>query len=144
MLSVITSSLQQTSVRRMQRTRRKDALDLVASIGPGSGAILLVISPIMDYGIAQQWITEYSWNNVVLFGISISIALAILVNVSQHLCLDIFSAVEFQVRKTKQLLIVILAKKTYSYCLLRGIIHYAGDGPCQDSGNFHSLLVRIT
>lgn len=103
MLSVITSSLQQTSVRRMQHTRRKDALDLIASIGPGSGAILLVFSPIMDYGIAQQWITEYSWSNVVILGISISIALAILVNVSQHLCLDIFSAVEFQVRETKQI-----------------------------------------
>eukprot|EP00890_Picochlorum_soloecismus_P005750 jgi/Picsp_1/6176/NSC_03530-R1_protein len=96
LISVLTSSLQQSSVRKMQSVRRKDALDLIASVGPGSGVILFIFSPVMDYRIAHQWITEYSWNNMVILGILLSTTLAILVNVSQYLCLDKFSAVEFQ------------------------------------------------
>jgi solute carrier family 35 protein E3 len=102
MVSVLTSSLQQTSVRKMQSVRKKEALDLIASVGPGSGVILVILSPVMDYRVAKQWITEYYWNTVVIWGILLSTSLAILVNLSQFLCLGKFSAVQFQVRRMNQ------------------------------------------
>lgn len=102
MVSVLTSSLQQTSVRKMQSVRKKEALDLIASIGPGSGVILVILSPVMDYRVAKQWVTEYYWNTMVIWGILLSTSLAILVNLSQFLCLGKFSAVQFQVRRMNQ------------------------------------------
>lgn len=80
-----------------------ESFDLVALIAPGSGAILVIFSPIMDYNIANQWITEYNWGNMVIWGILLSTSLAILVNLSQFLCLGKFSAVEFQVRNTNRM-----------------------------------------
>lgn len=97
MISVVTSSLQQISVRKMQSQKQKSAMDLIAFIGPYSGMLLLTLSPLMDYNVSHQWITEFEWNPWVVGGVLISAALAILVNISQYLCLGKFSAVEFQV-----------------------------------------------
>lgn len=98
MMAVLTSSLQQTSVRKLQSVKKKGAMDLVASVGPGSGIILILCSPIMDYKVANQWITEYYWSSTTIWALVLSTSLAILVNISQYLCLGKFSAVEFQVR----------------------------------------------
>eukprot|EP00889_Picochlorum_renovo_P005400 jgi/Picre1/32430/NNA_007776.t1 len=97
MMSVLTSSLQQISVRKMQSEKQKSAMDLIAFIGPYSGMVLLTLSPLMDYKVSNQWITEFAWNPWVAGGVIVSAALAILVNISQYLCLGKFSAVEFQV-----------------------------------------------
>ncbi|KAI8114571.1 hypothetical protein M9434_002692 [Picochlorum sp. BPE23] len=97
MISVLTSSLQQISVRKMQSEKQKSAMDLIAFIGPYSGMVLLTLSPFMDYKVSNQWITEFAWNPWVAGGVIVSAALAILVNISQYLCLGKFSAVEFQV-----------------------------------------------
>lgn len=96
LISVVTSSMQQTSVRNMQNLRKREAFDLIASVGPGSGFLLILFSPVMDYTVTEQWIIDYSWSSIAIWGIVLSTLLAILVNLSQFLCLGKFSAVEFQ------------------------------------------------
>lgn len=61
------------------------------------GVILFFIGPWVDLGVTSKWIFKYDYN-VPAFGfLALSCAIAVLVNISQFMCLGRFSAVTFQV-----------------------------------------------
>jgi solute carrier family 35 protein E3 len=60
--------------------------------------MLLVVGPFIDQAVSQQWIANYTWTTPALQQLLLSCGLAVLVNVSQFMCLGRFSAVTFQVR----------------------------------------------
>ena len=62
------------------------------------GLMLLCIGPVIDQGITQQWVLHYVWTKPALLQLVLSCGLAVLVNISQFMCLGRFSAVCFQVR----------------------------------------------
>lgn len=62
------------------------------------GLLLLAIGPLIDQSITQQWVLDYEWTQPGLQQLLLSCGLAVLVNISQFMCLGRFSAVSFQVR----------------------------------------------
>jgi hypothetical protein len=66
------------------------------------GAVLLVAGPLIDQAISKQWVLDYTWTQPALQQLLLSCALAVLVNISQFMCLGRFSAVSFQVRLADQ------------------------------------------
>lgn len=67
--------------------------------------MLLAIGPLIDQSITQQWVLDYVWTRPAVQQLVLSCGLAVLVNISQFMCLGRFSAVSFQVR-VLQLLVV--------------------------------------
>jgi solute carrier family 35 protein E3 len=65
--------------------------------------MLLLVGPYIDQAVSQRWIADYTWSSAALQQLLLSCALAVLVNVSQFMCLGRFSAVTFQVRVATQL-----------------------------------------
>lgn len=61
------------------------------------GAMLMVIGPLIDQAITKQWVLDYAWTKPAAQQLLVSCALAVLVNISQFMCLGRFSAVSFQV-----------------------------------------------
>jgi hypothetical protein len=61
------------------------------------GLMLLAIGPLIDQSITQQWVLDYEWTQPALQQLLMSCGLAVLVNISQFMCLGRFSAVSFQV-----------------------------------------------
>lgn len=61
------------------------------------GWTLLLVGPFVDLAITQNWILNYEINVPALFFLCLSCTVAVLVNVSQFMCLGRFSAVTFQV-----------------------------------------------
>jgi hypothetical protein len=61
------------------------------------GIMLLLVGPYIDQTVSQRWIADYSWSSAALQQLLLSCGLAVLVNVSQFMCLGRFSAVTFQV-----------------------------------------------
>jgi hypothetical protein len=59
--------------------------------------MLLCIGPVIDQGITKQWVLDYVWTEPALLQLVLSCGLAVLVNISQFMCLGRFSAVCFQV-----------------------------------------------
>lgn len=60
--------------------------------------MLLAIGPLIDQSITQQWVLHYGWTRPAVQQLVLSCGLAVLVNISQFMCLGRFSAVSFQVR----------------------------------------------
>jgi len=59
---------------------------------------MLVFGPVMDTLVTQgENVFEYEWSSGALIFLAVSCALAVLVNISQYLCIGRFSAVSFQV-----------------------------------------------
>lgn len=65
--------------------------------------MLLCIGPLIDQAITKQWVLDYGWTQPSLSQLLLSCALAVLVNISQFMCLGRFSAVSFQVRMVVEL-----------------------------------------
>lgn len=61
------------------------------------GLMLLVVGPLIDKVITEQWVLQYAWSPAAAHQLLLSCALAVLVNISQFMCLGRFSAVSFQV-----------------------------------------------
>jgi hypothetical protein len=59
--------------------------------------MLLATGPLIDQSITQQWVMDYEWTQPALQQLLLSCGLAVLVNISQFMCLGRFSAVSFQV-----------------------------------------------
>jgi len=59
--------------------------------------MLLVVGPLIDQVITEQWVLQYAWSQAAAQQLLLSCALAVLVNISQFMCLGRFSAVSFQV-----------------------------------------------
>jgi hypothetical protein len=59
--------------------------------------MLLLVGPFIDQAVSQRWLLDYVWTQPALQQLLLSCGLAVLVNVSQFMCLGRFSAVTFQV-----------------------------------------------
>ncbi len=62
------------------------------------GLMLIFIGPFMDQAVSKKWIFDYDYNVPAMGYLFFSCAVAVLVNISQFMCLGRFSAVTFQVR----------------------------------------------
>jgi hypothetical protein len=61
------------------------------------GAMLLAAGPFVDQLVCRRWVLDYAWQRGAVAALGVSCGLAVLVNVSQFMCLGRFSAVSFQV-----------------------------------------------
>lgn len=61
------------------------------------GMMLLLTGPFIDKLVSRQWITSYILTFPALQCLALSCAIAVLVNISQFMCLGRFSAMTFQV-----------------------------------------------
>lgn len=59
--------------------------------------MLLALGPYIDQAVSNHWILDYSWTPAAVRQLAVSCGLAVLVNISQFMCLGRFSAVTFQV-----------------------------------------------
>jgi solute carrier family 35 protein E3 len=80
--------------------------------------MLLAIGPFIDQSITQQWVLNYGWTRPAVQQLALSCGLAVLVNISQFMCLGRFSAVSFQVRQLGEALCVALVR---AFCLCVGL-----------------------
>ena len=101
LISIVSSSLQQYYVRSLQLNYKLTALQLLSMTAPLQGISLFAIGPLLDKAITSKWILYYSWSAKAFFLIAISGILAIIVNLSQFICLGKFSTVSFQVSKVQ-------------------------------------------
>ncbi|KAF6252616.1 triose-phosphate transporter family-domain-containing protein [Scenedesmus sp. NREL 46B-D3] len=108
-VSVVSSGMQQIMCGNLQRKHRLSSYQLLANIAYIQGIMLLVIGPFIDQAVSQQWITQYAWSSAALQQLLLSCGLAVLVNVSQFMCLGRFSAVTFQVLGHTKTIVVLLA-----------------------------------
>ena len=71
----------------------------VARTAPAQGFSLIIIGPLLDRVLFGAWVTRYEYSVPAYAWLSASCAIAVLVNLSQFMCLGRFSAVSFQVRR---------------------------------------------
>lgn len=101
MLSVVTSCLQQVLVRKLQKDYKLTSMELLSIVSPVSSVVLLAVAPFVDKAVSGDWVTTYIWSMSAASVLILSCSLAIVVNISQFLCLGKFSAVSFQVWNNK-------------------------------------------
>lgn len=61
------------------------------------GLMLLIVGPFIDQALTTQWVVKYDMTTAAGLVLGASCAIAVLVNISQFMCLGRFSAVTFQV-----------------------------------------------
>lgn len=96
-VSVVSSGLQQIFVRSLQQKHRLSAHELLSNTAPVQAWTLLLAGPLIDRVVTTEWVTSYHVTPAAVLWLTISALLAVLVNVSQFMCLGRFSAVSFQV-----------------------------------------------
>jgi len=94
---IATSSMQQIFVGHMQKKHGLSSNELLSNTAPAQAVTLLAIGPFMDRFISSSWVTEYEWHVPSIVFLGISCFFAVLVNISQFMCIGRFSAVSFQV-----------------------------------------------
>ena len=77
-------------------------------VAPLQAASIAVMSPFMDTNVSGKWITSYEWSVPSATCLVFSCLFAVLVNVSQFLCLGRFSAVSYQVVGHAKTILVLL------------------------------------
>jgi solute carrier family 35 protein E3 len=60
--------------------------------------MLLLTGPFIDKLVSRMWILDYNFTVQGVQCLALSCAVAVLVNISQFMCLGRFSAISFQVR----------------------------------------------
>ena len=98
LISVVSSSLQQISVRRLQVKLNVTAMELLRATAPLQAVLLICIGPSIDKLLFGSSLFVYQWSSPAVFALSFSCLFAVWVNASQYMCLGKFSAVTFQVR----------------------------------------------
>ncbi|PNW76880.1 hypothetical protein CHLRE_11g479950v5 [Chlamydomonas reinhardtii] len=107
-VSVVTSGLQQIMCGAIQRRLGLTSNQLLSNTAPVQGLMLLAVGPFVDQLLTRHWIGSYDFNVPALNCLFWSCAVAVLVNISQFMCLGRFSAVTFQVLgHTKTVLVLI-------------------------------------
>ena len=97
LISVVSSSLQQISVRRLQVKLNVTAMELLRATAPLQAVLLICIGPSIDKLLFGSSLFVYQWSSPAVFALSFSCLFAVWVNASQYMCLGKFSAVTFQV-----------------------------------------------
>jgi len=96
-VGVFATSAQQILVGYMQKKHNITSNFLLAKTSPYMAGSMLLLGPFLDYFITGKMVIEYEWNVPSLVCLGVSCGLAVLVNISQYLCIGRFSAVSFQV-----------------------------------------------
>ncbi|KAI8462371.1 MAG: triose-phosphate transporter family-domain-containing protein [Monoraphidium minutum] len=109
-ISVVSSGMQQLLCGVIQRKHKLQSYQLLANTAPIQGAILIVLGPPIDFWITGSKVTDYSWTTAAALVMAASCSVAVLVNISQFMCLGRFSAVTFQVLgHTKTILVLLIS-----------------------------------
>ncbi|GFR45742.1 hypothetical protein Agub_g7158 [Astrephomene gubernaculifera] len=107
-ISVVTSGLQQIMCGAIQRRLGLTSNQLLSNTAPTQGFMLLLVGPFVDRLVTSRWIAQYEFSVPALTCLAWSCGVAVLVNISQFMCLGRFSAVTFQVLgHTKTVLVLI-------------------------------------
>ncbi|GIL65307.1 hypothetical protein Vafri_19112 [Volvox africanus] len=107
-ISVVTSGLQQLMCGEIQKRLSLSSTQLLSNTAPVQGAMLLLVGPFVDKAVTSAWLPRYEWSVPAMTCLFWSCAVAVLVNVSQFMCLGRFSAITFQVTgHTKTVLVLI-------------------------------------
>lgn len=96
-VGVVATSAQQILVGHMQKKHNITSNFLLAKTSPYMAASMLLFGPFMDKFVTDKWVTDFEWNVPSLVCLGVSCGFAVLVNISQYLCIGRFSAVSFQV-----------------------------------------------
>lgn len=107
-VSVVSSGLQQIFVRTMQQKHKLSAHELLSNTAPAQAWTLLLVGPFIDKMVSGEWVMRYSFSTGAMVTLLASCTLAVLVNISQFMCLGRFSAVSFQVLGHSKTLLVLL------------------------------------
>ncbi|KAL4418890.1 hypothetical protein ABPG77_002633 [Micractinium sp. CCAP 211/92] len=98
----------QIFVRTMQQKHKLSAHELLSNTAPAQAWTLLLVGPFLDKLVSSDWVFKYEWSTPALVVMVASCSLAVLVNVSQFMCLGRFSAVSFQVLGHSKTILVLL------------------------------------
>lgn len=96
-VSVVSSGLQQIFVRSLQQKHGLSSHELLSNTAPAQAWTLLVVGPFVDKVVSGGWVFHYTLTHGALVWLIGSCILAVLVNITQFMCLGRFSAVSFQV-----------------------------------------------
>lgn len=96
-VGVVATSAQQILVGHMQKKHQITSNFLLAKTSPYMAGSMLLFGPVMDKFVTDKWVTDFEWNVPSLVCLGVSCFFAVLVNISQYLCIGRFSAVSFQV-----------------------------------------------
>ncbi|WIA31128.1 hypothetical protein OEZ86_001149 [Tetradesmus obliquus] len=108
-VSVVASGTQQIMCGTLQRKHKLSSHQLLSNTAYIQGMMLLLVGPFIDQAVSQRWLLDYTWTQPALQQLLLSCSLAVLVNVSQYMCLGRFSAVTFQVLGHTKTILVLLA-----------------------------------
>lgn len=107
-ISVVSSGMQQILCRSVQQKNKIASHELLAKTAPAQGLSLLLIGPLLDWYVSGDWVSSYEYNVPAFMWLFASCSIAVLVNVSQFMCLGRFSAVSFQVLGHAKTVLVLL------------------------------------
>lgn len=109
-LSVVSSGMQQILCGILQKRHKITSDQLLGNTAPIQGVLLLAIGPFIDHMISNKWIVNFDYNVSAMTYLLLSCSVAILVNVSQYMCLGRFTAVTFQVLgHTKTIMVLMIS-----------------------------------
>ncbi|MEW5299114.1 MAG: hypothetical protein WDW36_002160 [Sanguina aurantia] len=112
-VSVVTSGLQQILCGTIQREHKLTSNQLLANTAPIQGVLLLLVGPYVDQRITGSWIGSFNYTLPASLCLGLSCCIAVLVNISQFMCLGRFSAVTFQVMGHSKTVLVLLLSWLY-------------------------------
>jgi len=97
-VGVLSTSAQQILVGHLQKKHNVTSNFLLAKTSLWMAVSMLVFGPIMDTLVTGgENVFDYEWTSGSLMFLAVSCGFAVLVNISQYLCIGRFSAVSFQV-----------------------------------------------
>ncbi|GLC37605.1 hypothetical protein PLESTB_001668700 [Pleodorina starrii] len=108
-LSVVTSGLQQLMCGEIQKRLSLTSTQLLSNTAPVQGVMLLLVGPFVDKAVTSRWLLQYDVSVPALTCLFWSCAVAVLVNISQFMCLGRFSAITFQVTGHTKTVLVLLS-----------------------------------
>lgn len=107
-VSVVSSGMQQMLCGVVQRKHNLTSNQLLSNTAPVQGTLLLFAGPFIDKLVSRQWILDYNFTVQGAQCLGLSCAVAVLVNISQFMCLGCFSAISFQVLGHAKTVLVLL------------------------------------
>ncbi|PNH05272.1 UDP-galactose transporter 2 [Tetrabaena socialis] len=96
-VSVVTSSAQQILCGSLQKKHQLSSIQFLSAAAPAQGLVLGLVCAFVDKLVSGSWVWAYRFSTTATMLLSASCAVAVLVNVSQFMCLGRFSAATFQV-----------------------------------------------
>ncbi len=106
--STVCSAMQQILCGYYQRKNAMTGSELLRRVAPLQGISMAVVAPFIDLSFTGKWLFSYGWTGPAMFCLMGSCFFAVMVNVSQFLCLGRFSAVSYQVVGHAKTILVLL------------------------------------